>query len=149
MVHNASSLIRGEGATIVDAGRAAFSQWQKQVFKQIYKIGEWRMSSINLWQLIDPTATLETLGFLPVIFDPRDEAPARDQAADRYAHGGGWRPQKRWTLDTATLIARYPGDEPYKPLAKLQLRDETIVLYPSSWVAIIQSDGSYEISRMD
>ena len=36
-----------------------------------------------------------------------------------------------------------------RPLAKAQLRDETILFYESPWVLIAQKDGTFEVSRID
>lgn len=88
----------------------------------------------------DPVA-----GLLPEMADPNDPRPAREQFAENYV--GGWRPFVGFTLTEAGI--EYPGDPVVPPLAEARLRDERIVLYRYSWVAIIQPDGSYEISRMD
>jgi hypothetical protein len=101
------------------------------------------------WELIHPNMTYEHLGFLPVIFSEDDPSPAREQVNKKYAYGGGWNPQSRWTVDAKTLTARYPGDEPLQPIAKRKLHDETVVLYEGSYVAVIQPDGSFEVARMD
>jgi hypothetical protein len=100
---------------------------------------------------LDPRVTDEHLGFLPMMFDPRDPEPAAEQAAVNYAHGGGWNPLVGWKMDPKTLVLRYPGDPPFKPLAKayLPITKETIVFYGYSWVAVIQDDGCFEVSRMD
>lgn len=101
-----------------------------------------------MFTLLDPRMTQEHLGLLPYIFRSSDPRPAREQANDRYSHGGGWSPLSGWTIDEAFRIT-YPGDSPLLPLARAQLRDETIILYRHSWVAIIQANGSFEVSRMD
>jgi len=44
---------------------------------------------------------------------------------------------------------RYPGDPILAPLAQAKLRDELIVFYRHALVAIIQPDGSFEVSRVD
>jgi hypothetical protein len=43
----------------------------------------------------------------------------------------------------------YPGDPVLEPLGEIQLRDERIVMYQYSIVAVIQPDGSFEAARMD
>lgn len=65
-----------------------------------------------------------------------------------YQHGGGWRPLKGFILEADDSL-KYPGDPWMYPLAKAQLRDEIILFYPYSWVAIIQLSRSFEVSRMD
>jgi hypothetical protein len=45
---------------------------------------------------------------------------------------------------------RYSGGKKLlKPVAAAQLRDEKVSLYPHAWVAIVQPDGSFEVSRLD
>lgn len=88
----------------------------------------------------------DSLGFLPDFLAINDPRPAREQFEERYRFGG-WRPMKGWKLDGTKL--RYPGDPAFKLLACSQLRDETIYLFESAWVVIVQQDGSFEVSRMD
>lgn len=88
------------------------------------------------------------LGFLPLMFSDDDPRPAREQANDNYQHGGGWHPRPGFTLLPTGALC-YPGDPPMFPLAQAMLRDEKIVLYPFSWVVIKQTDGSFEVARMD
>jgi hypothetical protein len=100
------------------------------------------------WILLHPQATFDTLGFLPGMLDTNDPRPAREQFDANYAHGGGWRAFNGFImLPNGDL--KYPGDPPTRLLAKTKLRDETIHFYDFSWVAIIQPDGTFEISRMD
>lgn len=101
------------------------------------------------WTFLHPAATPEMLGFLPLIFNERDPRPARDQANDRYGHGGGWDPFEGFEFDPAKIELQYPGDPPTRAIAFTILREEKIILYEHAWVQILQPDGSYEISRMD
>lgn len=94
----------------------------------------------------------EQAGFLPSFFSENDPRPAREQADTAYAHGGGWRPMKKWKLgaiNEGPYTLAYPGDDHVKELSRGKLRDETIVLFDHSWVAIIQPDGIFEVARMD
>jgi hypothetical protein len=102
-----------------------------------------------VWTALHPKFTADHLGFLDLIFDDGDPRPAREQVEDRYAHGGGWDPLPGWIVDPASGFAQFPGDPPTKPVAMTRLRDEKILLYPHSWVCIVQADGSYEMARMD
>jgi hypothetical protein len=77
--------------------------------------------------------------------DPR---PAREQFDANYRHGGGWQPQSGFTL-TGNNSLKYPGDPPFHPLARIQLRDEQINIYEYGYVAIIQPNRSFEVCRMD
>ena len=90
------------------------------------------------------------VGYLPSFFSDGDPRPARDQIDERYSFGGGWRPFQGFTMASDGMVLTYPGDPPKYAVAAAILRDETIRLYePGSWVAIIQQDGSYEVSRCD
>jgi len=96
-----------------------------------------------------PTHRLEALlGFIPSFLVEDDQRSAREQIEDRYAHGGGWLPAANWTLGEDLSIT-YDGDERYDPVAFTRLRGETIAVYPHAWVAIIQPNGTFEVSRCD
>lgn len=99
-------------------------------------------------QLLHPNATLDDVGFIPHWLDVDDARPARDQLDSNYQHGGGWRPFKGFVMAKDGSI-KYPGDDPLAPLACIHLRDELIIIYECGFVAIRQTDRSYEIARMD
>lgn len=101
--------------------------------------------------LLHPKATPEHLGLFPYIFDGDDPRPAREQANDRYAHGGGWNSFHGFNMDPATKALSYPEDPPLEPFAmcELPLSNETVWFYPHSQVAIVQQDGSFDAARMD
>lgn len=102
-----------------------------------------------IWtSLSDDIDLLDAIGFLPEIFLDQDPRPAVEQAADRYAHGGGWRPQDGWELHPDG-VAVYPGDPPQQVLAMATLRNEVLLVFRYGYVAIVQPDGSFEMSRMD
>jgi hypothetical protein len=88
------------------------------------------------------------LGFIPQFLSERDPRPAKEQINERYAHGGGWFPFEGFKMNEDRSI-QYPGDSSYPLVAEARLRDETILVYPHAWVAIMQKDGTFEISRMD
>jgi hypothetical protein len=100
---------------------------------------------------LHPQMTLAHLGFIPEILLDSDPRPMKEQINDRYRHGGGWHPISGMTLrDDGTM--HFPGDPPFKPVAKLMLTDgrsEFAYFYEHDFVAIVQADGSYEVSRMD
>lgn len=96
----------------------------------------------------DPRATIEHMGLIPLMLSTADPRPAREQLDSAYGHGGGWQPMPNFKMTKDENLV-YPGDPPTKPFAELQLRDERVVLYEHEWVAIIQRDGSFEVSRMD
>lgn len=85
-------------------------------------------------------------GFIPDFVSEHDPRPAAVQIAENYI--GGWRPLKGCTLRPDNAFS-FPGDPLYRPIAIAQCRHETLVLYPGSFLAIIQPDRSFEISRVD
>jgi hypothetical protein len=99
--------------------------------------------------MLDHRATQDDLGFIPMFLNPRDTRSAKEQFNTAYAHGGGWRKFEGFTMRASDRAIKYPGDPAFKPLAEGKLRNETILVYPHAWVAIVQPDGTYEIARMD
>lgn len=97
------------------------------------------------WELKHPSMTREGLGMLPCFLWENDARSAREQFDTRYC--SGWEPFDGFTITKRGL--EYPGDPPLRLLAEAKFRDEVVRLYDSSWVAIIQPDGSFEVSRMD
>lgn len=101
-----------------------------------------------MWTLLHPRMTEDMLGYLPSFLSEHDPRPAKEQIHENYQHGGGWNPMQGWTLGPANTLT-YPGDPPLPPIAKYRLREELILLYPSSWLAIVQPDRSFEVARVD
>ena len=97
---------------------------------------------------LEPGVTLQTLGALPDMLDANDPAPAREQLDRGYRDGGGFRPLSGWYLG-ADDVLHFPGDRPYRPIAELRMRDERILVFECSFVAVIQSDRSFEVARID
>lgn len=93
----------------------------------------------------DLRATLDHWGYIPSWLDDANPKSAKEQLKDGY---GSWD-----HFDGLALLPndclKYPGDPPLVPISEILLRNERIVLYPSSWIAIIQPDRSFEVSRMD
>ena len=87
-------------------------------------------------------------GFIPTFLSLADPRPAREQLDSAYQHGGGWRPQTGFTMHGGMSL-HYPGDPAFRPLAMARFRDEKIVIYEHEYVAVIQPDGSFEVSRMN
>lgn len=100
------------------------------------------------WELKHPQATLESLGYIPEFLTTLDSRPAKEQFHHCYSFGGGWRPFVGFTMRPDGDI-EYKGDAPVPLIAETKLRDETIRFYDHAWVAIIQPDGSFEVSRLD
>jgi hypothetical protein len=104
-------------------------------------------------EILNSQVNPEVFGKIPEFLDPKDPRPACEQFHQRYAHGGGWHPMKGWQLLEDNSIWYSTGDEedesPLVPLAQIKFRNESIFIYDHAWVAIIQPDRSFEISRMD
>lgn len=92
-------------------------------------------------------------GILPEFFDESDPRPARDQLHENYAHGGGVHPFKGFTLNSWRSLGRaylsYPEDPPMMEVARGFLRNETVILFESNWVAIVQPNDDHLICRVD
>lgn len=99
-----------------------------------------------VWEMLHPRATLAHLGLLAYFLSEANPACATKQLGDKYQ--SGWVPQKGFDLADNDLLL-YPGDPPLRPFAKTKLRDETVYVYESSFVAVIQPDRSFEVCRMD
>jgi hypothetical protein len=97
--------------------------------------------------LLESNVSPEELGLLPHFLSDKDARPAREQFHENYAHGGGWQPLPAYRMEGINL--EYPGDPPYTPIAMMQLRRETVLIYRYGIVAIVQPDGSFEASRLD
>jgi hypothetical protein len=102
-----------------------------------------------IWELLHPEMTAEHLGLLPEMLDTNNPASAREQFHHNYAHGGGWFPFNGFKLKDDNSLHSDSGDPDLYPVARTRLRDELILLYPHSWVAIIQPDRSFAVARMD
>ncbi len=107
-----------------------------------------------IWYLMHPAMKPEMLGLIPDFIHDDDPRPAARQIDERYAHGGGWRPMPGWRfIPTDQSLQYLKGDDgpedPMPVLARCRFRDELICFYPHAWVAIIQPDDSFEVSRMD
>jgi hypothetical protein len=45
---------------------------------------------------------------------------------------------------------RFPGDPPFLPAAACAFGDELVIFYPQcSLLAVLQADGSFEVTRVD
>lgn len=88
-------------------------------------------------------------GFIPTFLDADDPRPAKEQFDDRYI--GGWNSFEGFKLrhDKDVPIISYPGDPEMRATSGMIFRDEMIVLFPYSWVMIVQKDGTWDIARMD
>ena len=101
--------------------------------------------------MLDPRADPEMLGYLPGFLSENDPRSAREQLDANYQHGGGWNPLPGWKIvNPLTASIQYPGDPKLHPFAMAVLHGtEQIFFYRHAQVAIIRSDGSFEIARLD
>jgi len=99
-------------------------------------------------------SNMDAAGILPLMLDVLDTRDARAQLDANYAHGGGFRPFKGFELATpptpdGSYGLRYPGDPVMPEVSRATLASETVVLFAYGWVAVIQPDQSFVVSRMD
>lgn len=102
--------------------------------------------------LTHPKATLDHMGLIPFFLNEHDPRPAVEQFSEAYI--AGWNDMKDFTLKKGVnpydaYKLTFAGDPDLPEIGRVQLRDETIVLFDCSWVAVIQKDGSFTVSRMD
>jgi hypothetical protein len=92
----------------------------------------------------------DLVGFMPLGVDPSSPIAAVPQLHAGYGHGGGWHDFEGFEFkdgDEPQLL--YPGDPPTEAVAFWNLREERIILFDHAWVAVVQPDGSFRVSRMD
>ena len=106
----------------------------------------WEEPTGEIWVQKHPQANPEMIGAIPYFLNEDDERGAVEQFRVKYV--GGWHPLPNFTmLPNGNL--KYPGDPITHLLYETKLRDEIIRVYEHAWVAVIQPDGSFEVSRMD
>lgn len=101
------------------------------------------------WKMLHPRMTIDHLGLIPEWLDDNNPQSAKEQIDQNYQHGGGWRSFKGFKMNEATKALSYPGDPPMKPLAQAELRGELVLFYEHAWVAIVQTDGTFDVARID
>lgn len=104
--------------------------------------------AVGAWIPIDPRFELEQLGRLPELLRADDPRPVREQLNDRYAHGGGWRPQSGFNKSPGHTL-HYPGDPPMHPIAVSHFGNEVVIFYPHGYLLVMQLDHSWEVCRVD
>lgn len=105
-----------------------------------------------IWTQLDPRVSLEdAVGLLPAFLSEDDPRGACEQFAERYI--GGWIDSKvgrgGFTLADNGAILLYPNDPPMTALAMTRLRDELIIVYPSAYVCVLKTNGSFRVARLD
>ena len=93
----------------------------------------------------------EVVGDIKYFASQELDAPLRDQFNAAYSmvsFGGGWNPIEGFEmLEDKSL--KYPEDPPLKPLAVASFRNQKVYAYSYEFVAIVEEDGTFEVSRMD
>lgn len=97
---------------------------------------------------LHPLVTFDHVGDIPLWLSEGNLQSAAQQLDAAYGHGGGWSPFSGFTLGADNTLT-YPGDPPLTPIAAMSVREELVLVYPHSLVAIIQPDRSFEVARMD
>lgn len=97
---------------------------------------------------LHPGVSMDNIGMIPHWLSESDPRSASLQLDNCYGHGGGWNSFPGFKLREDNSL-KYPGDPPLLPIAELRLRDELILIYEYSWVAIVQSNRTFEVCRMD
>lgn len=92
--------------------------------------------------------TREDLGLIPYFLNENAGGSAVEQLNRNYAHGGGFDPFPGFTLGANNSLT-YPGDPPMQPLAKIDFGAEQVFVYDYGWVAVVQPNRSFQVSRMD
>ena len=93
------------------------------------------------------------IGYLGQIFLNGTGETAQEQLNQRYAHGGGFHPFEGFILagadetDAATIT--YPKDPPMREVSRLSLNEQTLILFEHQWLAIVEADNSYRVTRVD
>lgn len=100
------------------------------------------------WIQKHPRANEDHLGHIPDFLSEDDPQSAKEQIHKNYSHGGGWVAMKGFEMDPDGSLL-YRGDPPTLLLYEAKLRDEAIRVYQHAWVAIVQSDGTFEVARLD
>lgn len=91
-------------------------------------------------------------GLLPTFFSEGDPLSAKEQVHQAYTHGGGWNSFPGFTLcnwEKGPATIEYAGDPSMREMSRAKLRDETIILFESAWLAIVQPNGDFDIARVD
>jgi len=101
-----------------------------------------------MWELYS-IESFDLLGLIPEFIYGGDPSPVKEQIARNYAHGGGYKSMDGWRFNPYTKTIKYPGDAPLEPIASAKINNELVFVYRHAWVAIIQEDGAFAVTRMD
>ena len=90
-------------------------------------------------------------GLLTEFFDENDPRSAREQLDANYIHGGGVRPFTGFdvVMPNGVPSLHYPGDPALNVISQAKMRDESLYLFPYSWVLIMHGDKVVVVTRCD
>ena len=98
------------------------------------------------------TPNTPQIGIIPMFFDSQDPRPAREQLHTAYQHGGGVQPIQGFTYvegDLGMARLEFAGDPPMQELSRATLHEELIIVFEGAWLAIVQPDKTYIVTRVD
>lgn len=93
-----------------------------------------------------------TLGLIPVLISAGDPRCVREQIESNYAHGGGFNPTPGFSLELGLpgkAKLHYPGDPALREWGRATINEELVIVFDCAFVAIVQRDGSFAVTRMD
>lgn len=96
-----------------------------------------------------PVSVVRALGYIPDFLLSDDPRPIREQLTERYGFGELNDGMSDLAKITPEGIMQYPEDPELYPLARATHGSETLWVYPHAIIAIVQSDGSLFMSRID
>lgn len=93
----------------------------------------------------------DIVGARILCWDANDPRPAIEQHDERQMGNGAWSDFKGFKFDPEKHTLNYSGDPALKPwaVADLPLTAQTIYVYQSAWVCIVDNDGSFTVDRRD
>lgn len=91
----------------------------------------------------------EVVGFIPAFVSEENPDSVTKQINDRYSYGGGWNPLEGFVMDKSDKSIQYPEDPKLMPLAVGVIKGCEVIVYDHGWVAVVNEDGNYEVSRID
>lgn len=109
-----------------------------------------------IWTSLDSRVSIsDAIGMLPDFLSDSDPRGACAQFATNYC--GGWHDMTvgagGFTAIDNFRFLHYPGDPALPALAETTLHvdnePERIIVYDSAYVAVVQPDGSFRVSRLD
>ncbi len=91
----------------------------------------------------------ETLGFIPFMLSLIDTDNAVVQFDKNYQYAGGWQSYDGFQMLPNGNMLYLSDEKPIRLMAEAKFRAETIRFYEFNWVAVVQRDGSFVVSRLD